>query len=256
MSAGSRYYTDANWDVDAWVDVIAVEYESLVEAYPFDQVFRSLGGRIELLDVGCGTAIFPGYLDATLSADVQIRADLVDISEASLRRAADVLASLDHFTVGESYQAWIEDLPALGESRYDVIWAIHSLTTVDLDQMPAAYGDLIAALRPGGYLYVYQLTADSAYQKVHRWYRAGRGGRRYMEFEDSVEIFEAAGYDYEVYELAFDHVVPAATLNQYLQKVTLDATVSLEAFEPMLSEFRRDGAVRFPQTVNLIAVRK
>ncbi len=251
------YYANASWDVEAWVDVIAVEYESLIAAYPFDEVFRSLGGSIDLLDVGCGTAIFPGYLDPVLAADIHIRADLLDRSEKSLQRAAAVLTSLEHFAAGDSYQALIEDLPELGDSRYEVIWAIHSLTTVDIGRMPGAYERLMNAVKPGGYLFVYQLTAGSAYQKVHGLYRASRGGSRYMEFEDSVEMLAAAGYDYEVHELAFDHVVPdrPEALATYLQKVTLDDTVPVEIFEPILSEFRRDGAVRFPQTVNLIAVR-
>lgn len=252
-----KYYANASWDVEAWVDVIAVEYESLVGAYPFDEVFRSLGGRIDLLDVGCGTGIFPSYLDPVLSADVHIRADLLDRSDSSLRRAAEVLAALEHFAVGDSYQALIEDLPELGDNRYEVIWAIHSLTTVDIERMPGTYDRLMNALKPGGYLFVYQLTAESAYQKVHGLYRASRGGGRYMEFEDSAELLAAAGYDYEVYELAFDHVVadrPEA-LATYLHKVTLDDTVPVGFFEPIVSEFRRDGAVRFPQTVNLIAIR-
>lgn len=219
-------------------------------------MFRSLGGRITLLDVGCGTAIFPSYLDGVLSPEVHIRADLLDISATSLRRAAEIVASLEHFGLGESFQAAIENLPVLG--RYDVIWAIHSFTTVDADRMPATYARLMASLEPGGYLYVYQLTASSAYQRLHALYRRQRGGRRYMEFEDSVAILDEAGIDLEVHELAFDHVVPdePVALAGYLQKVSLDDAVPIELFEPALAEYRDGGIVRFPQTVNLIAARR
>jgi SAM-dependent methyltransferase len=256
MSSARGYYSNDRWDLAAWVDVIAIEYETLVGVYPFDDVFRSLGGDLELLDVGCGTAIFPGYLDPILSEDVHLRADLLDISEASLVRASEVLTTLDHFTVGDAYQTQIEDLPDLGDDRYHVVWAIHSLTTVDRDRMPASYDRLMGSVKPGGYLYIYQLTAGSAYQRVHRLYRAARGGNRYMEFEDTVNMFDAAGYQYEVVELAFDHVVPDRSLEKYLHKVTLDDTVSVELFEPMLTRLRDDGVVRFPQTVNLIAAHK
>ena len=252
----SEYYANPGWDVDRWVEIIGVEYETLISAYPFDGLFRELGGSVRLLDVGCGTAIFPSYLDPVLSEDVHIRADLLDRSRASLSRAREVLGTLEHFSVGESFQSDIEDLPDLGEGRYDVIWAIHSLTTVDRDRMPETFQALMAALRPHGRLFVYQLTAASSYQRVHRWHRERRSGDRYMEYEDSAHILSAAGYEYEVYELAFDHVVPddPEELTSYLRKVTLDDAVTADLFEPILSEYRSGDAVVFPQTVNLIAV--
>ena len=170
--APGEFYGNPDWDVDAWVEVIGVEYERLIGAFPFDAVFRGLGGSIDLLDVGCGTAIFPSYLDAVLSDGVRVRADLLDRSEASLAIADEVIAGLDHFSVGRTFHAYIEDLPEFGEGEFDVIWAIHSFTTVDRDRMPRAYQRLLAALRPGGWLLVYQLTAASAYQRVHDRYRA------------------------------------------------------------------------------------
>lgn len=256
MSSSGEFYTNPGWDIDAWVSVIAVEYESLIGAFAFDDMFRAMGGTIRILDVGCGTAIFPTYLDRVLSDDVRIRADLLDRSRASLNRAAEVLGRLEHFTVGKSFLTRIEDLPALGEHRYDVIWAIHSLTTVDVDGMPEAVDRLIKALKKGGRLLVYQLTAASTYQRVHAAYRESRGGDRYMEYEDTVKLLDAAGYDYEVHELAFDHVVSDTqeALREYLAKVTLDDSVSPQLLEPMLDEFRSRGALRFPQTVNLIVV--
>ena len=138
-----------------------------------------------------------------------------------------------------------------------MIWAIHSFTTVDLTRMPDTYDSLLTALKRGGLLYVYQLTRDSAYQKVHAFYRAARGGSRYMEAEDSERLLSAAGADYEVHELAFDHVVPdrAEDLNKYLRKVTLDPSVDVGFFEPLIGEFRRGAEVVFPQRVNLLVVR-
>lgn len=258
MSSPQDYYTNPQWEVDSWVDIISVEYESLIRSYPFDEVFRRLGPAIRLLDVGCGTAIFPGYLDATLSDEIRIKADLLDISHASLISAATVLADLTHFTVGETYRSLIEDLPRFADGTYDVAWAIHSFTTVALERMPEVYDRLVGALRRGGYLYVYQLTGHSAYQQVHEHYLSGHTGKRFMEFEDSVEILTSLGLDYDVYELAFDHIVPdtSEALTQYLRKVTLDETVSVDFFEPILGSFRDGDVLRFPQTVNLIAVRR
>ncbi len=257
MSPGPGFYATVNWDVDSWVDVVAVEYKSLIRAYDFNGVFRALGGEIDLLDVGCGTAIFPSYLDPVLARDVHIHADLLDGSRASLNRATEVLDGLSHFTVGRSFLARIEDLPALEDARYDVIWAIHSFTTVDLGRMSRTYERLMAALKPQGFLFVYQLAGRSAYQKVHSFYRAAHGGSRYMEFEDSERLLSAAGVRYKVFELGFNHVVPdrADVLEKYLQKVTLDPSVGVGFFEPILRQFRKGDQVVFPQTVNLLVIR-
>ncbi len=256
MDPPSEYYANPGWDVDSWVEIIGVEYETLISAYPFDDTFRALGGSIRLLDVGCGTAIFPGYLDPVLSEEVHIRTDLLDQSATSLSSAFRVLADLEHFSNGESFRADIENLPEIGESRYDAIWAIHSFTTVDRERMPETFRRLVAALRPGGWLFVYQLTAASSYQRVHSWYRESHGGDRYMEYEDSARILASGGYHYAVYELAFDHVVPdrPEAVTGYLRKVTLDEAVTADQFEPILSEYRSGDVLRFPQSVNLIAV--
>ncbi len=266
-----RYYADEDWDVDSWVDVIAVEYETLVRAFPFGRVLQSLSGSgsLRVLDVGCGTAIFPGYLDAILPPDVRLIADLFDVSEPSLRRARDVLEQLPHFSVGRTYQALIEDLPTtlpVEIDLYDVIWAIHSFTTVNVAPMGAVYSRLLEALRPGGYLFVYQLTSESYYQKFHGLYRSehphGRNAAPYMEFEDSQKILESLGVDYEVYPQRFAHEIAenrVDLLEKYLQKVILDDTVDVgELFGPLLEGVYDSARERYviPQSVNLITVCK
>lgn len=266
-----HYYGKGNWDVESWVDVIAVEYETLAGSFPFDEVFQSMSGSgsRRLLDVGCGTAIFPGYVDATLSPDVRLVADLWDVSESSLGRAADVMNQLPHFSADRMYQALIEDLPTMlppEADGYDVIWAIHSFTTVNVERMGAVYARLLHALRRGGYLFVYQLTAESSYQRFHGIYRAehprGRSRAPYMEFEDSRRILESLGVEYEVYPQQFTHEIAKSqpdVLEKYLHKVILDDTVDVEQlFGPLLDSVYNPATDRYviPQSVNLITVRK
>ena len=266
-----HFYTKEDWDVDSWIGVIAVEYEALIRAFPFDKVLRSLPGSqsLRLLDVGCGPAIFPGYLDAILSPDVHLRADLWDVSESSLKKARDVLGGLPHFSVNREYRAFIENLPStlpLKTPEYDVIWAIHSFTTVRVGAMRSVYESLLEALRPGGYLFVYQLTSESSYQAFHGLYRAehprGQNQAPYMEFEDSQRILDSLGVEYEVYQQRLSHEIPeekTALLEKYLRKIILDDTVHVRDFFGSLLEDYHDsrrGKYVFPQSVNLIAVRK
>ena len=76
-----HFYTTESWDEEAWLDIVSVEYESLVSAYPFDTVLREISadGQLKVLDVGCGSAIFPQYLDGTLGIGIHLTCDLLDV---------------------------------------------------------------------------------------------------------------------------------------------------------------------------------
>lgn len=265
------YYAQDTWDVDSWVEVIAIEYESLVDAYPFDEKLRVFSdkGIINLLDIGCGTAIFPSYLDRFLSEEVRFSCELLDVSSSSLRQAAQVLSRLEHFKVSRYYESLIEDIPAtLAGCRdvYDVIWAIHSLTTVEIDKMTDVYTRLLDTLAPGGYLYIYQLAAGSSYQKLHKRYRTqhpnGKNVARYMEYEDTKRILDSIGVEHESHGLFFYHEIRddrPELLEKYVQKCLLDDSVQVQTFYgAMLADFHDEerGQYRFPQSVNFVVVSK
>ncbi len=268
MSAQSSkyFYATSSWDETAWLDIVSVEYKSLVSAYPFDNKLREISsdGQLRILDVGCGSAIFPQFLDGALRSGVHLTCDLLDVSERSLKQAREVLTELEHFSPGRSIASLIEDIPEslpLSGPTYDAIWAIHSLTTVDVDQMPSVIRHLLQLLSDSGQLFIYQLTADSSYQTLHQIYReqVSNGVPRYMEFEDTKRILELLPIEYQVIELSFDHELP---LNQpdlvehYLRKCVLDETIDVErVFGDVLPRFESNGLYRIPQTVNLISVK-
>jgi len=261
------FYTADSWNEAAWLEIVSVEYESLVAAYPFDAVLREISseGQLRLLDVGCGSAIFAQYLDRTLKEGLHLSCDLLDVSERSLRQAQQVLGDLKHFSPKRRIKALIEDLPGtlpLSLPTYDAIWAIHSLTTVDLKRMPAVFRHLLQLLSPGGHMYIYQLTADSSYQIFHQAYReqASVEVPRFMEFEDTQRILESLPVEYEVVELSFDHHLPRDRpdlLENYLRKCVLDDTLDTQqAFADLLPRFERDDGYRIPQSVNFIDISK
>ncbi|MEK6222039.1 MAG: hypothetical protein N2D54_07300 [Chloroflexota bacterium] len=113
LDASQYYYAKNSWDIEAWVDVIAIEYESLIQNYPFDKVFSGLssGKPLNLLDVGCGTGIFPSYLDKVLSDEIMLSCDLLDIAAASIQEARQTFSALKHFEAKDGYQILIEELP-------------------------------------------------------------------------------------------------------------------------------------------------
>lgn len=266
---GKQFYSTSGWDEGRWIDVIAIEYESLIAAYPFDKLLHSLAekGPINLLDIGCGTGIFPRFLDPTLSPKTKLQCDLLDISAESLRAAERVFGELAHFEVDQLFNMSIEEIPILisaEDKRYEVIWAIHSLTTVDQAKMRAVFEQIRDLLAPGGSFFIYQLTASSSYQALHQLYAEAQGlaapANPYMQFEDSMRLLEEIGWAAEVHELAFPHSVPKdeeTTLEAYLQKVVLDDGINaIELFGAQLEAFLQGDEYIFPQTVNLIVLQK
>jgi hypothetical protein len=265
-----NYYSNKVWDEGAWVKVIAVEYEQLIKRYPFERKLSSLArkGEIRLLDVGSGTAIFPSFLDTALSDKIRLVTDMLDMSTASLDKATKRLEGLVHFRPRQQIKTRIEQTPEFfqGASQvYDVIWAIHSFTTVDVQRMPQVYAKLIDLIAPSGYLFIYQLAARSSYQVLHGYYRENnaRGAERspFMEYEDSERIFELLGHSLETHELSFEHKVDTSNrwlLEKYLQKCVLDDSLqAIEFFSELLPRYLDESSrtYRFPQCVNLGVVR-
>ena len=259
------FYTADSWDESDWLDIVSIEYESLVSAYPFETKLREISsdGKLRILDVGCGSAIFPQYLDGTLSDDIHLTCDLLDVSERSLQQAHAILEGLEHFSPRRSIATLIEDIPdalPLPEPPYDAIWAIHSLTTVEVNQMPSVFRHLLRLLSDDGRLFIYQLTADSTYQTLHQIYRehTSKGVSTFMEYEDTKRILESLPVEYEVVELSFDHELPIDQpdlVEHYLRKCVLDETIDAQqVFGDVLPRFESDGVYRLPQSVNLISV--
>lgn len=259
------YYRDPAWDQQAWVDIISIEYERLVGGYPFKRRLSTFDAPVDLLDVGCGTAIFPTYLDQHLSPEIRFTCDLLDLSRSSLDIARNTLASIPRYEVRSLLNTCIEEVPAVVDREYDLIWAIHSFTTVEASKMEAVLHHLREALRDDGLMLIYQLTSESSYQRLHRHYREhhpnGQGASVYMQFEETRRLLDGLGAGYGVTAFQFEHQVPdhrPEVLKSYLRKCILDDEVdTLELFADMLPDFHDAASklYRFPQAVNLLEVK-
>ena len=266
-----NYYTQNTWNENSWKDIIFVEYEKLIDTYPFDENLQSIFKKrnLNLLDIGCGTAIFPSYLDKALSNNIHFSCDLLDISNSSLQQAKQVMDKLDHFNVNQMFNISIEDISTTlsgNKKFYDVILAIHSFTTVDIKKMKNVYKHIYELLAPNGRIFVYQFTNNSSYPYIYNYYLSnhphGKKKTRFMSYEDTKEILESMGVVYEVYELFFNHEIKSDRydlLENYLRKCILDNSVDvLTFFKPILKKFhdKKSNKFKIPQFVNFIEIKK
>lgn len=266
-----NYYTQNTWDENSWKEIIFVEYEKLIDIYPFEENLQIIFKKrnLNLLDLGCGTAIFPSYLDKALSNNIHFSCDLLDISNSSLQQAKQVMDKLKHFSVKKLFNISIENISTVlsnYQGFYHVILAIHSFTTVDINKMKDVYKHIYELLAPNGRIFVYQFTNNSSYPYIYNYYLSnhphGKNRTRFMSYEDTKEILDSMGVDYEVYELFFNHEIKNDRydlLENYLRKCILDNSVDvLTFFKPILKEFhdKKSNKFKIPQFVNLIEIKK
>lgn len=265
----ASYYRQDILDLDAWFRVTQIDYERLIEQLSPRELFAGApGARLRLLDLGCGTARFPYLLDQKMADDIHVVADLLDISDYCLGAAVAQYQALQHFSPATTYLAAVEDLPQTLDrnSRFDVIWAIHSLCTVARDRMAEVYRCCWAALKPNGRLLIYQLARGSSYYRLYDYYLthhpAPNSAANMLTSEDHQDILRSLGIEHEVRTLRFTHTIGCEQrhiLKVYLSKCIMDHEVQvLEFFRPVLSQHREPQTAhyRFDQEVDLLMIRK
>ena len=265
------YYQPNTLDLKSWWQVAAIDYEYLLEKYPFASMLKSFAKpEIKLLDVGCGTGKFPSLLDRKLSGDVCLLSDLLDVSEYCLQQSEQVFNSLEFFRCEGKYLTSVENIHSvlLPQNReyYDVIWGIHSWATVDKNKLPKVVQAVMELLNKNGKLLIYQFSQKSSYYALYDFYLknypSASGKQQYMTAEEIENILASLKVNYEIIPMDFEHKISKDDpnlLEVYLHKCILDNSVDvINFFSSKLKElYDRDrNEYIFPQRVNLAIVNK
>lgn len=262
------YYQKNAFDLDTWFEIAAVDYEKLIEGYPFSDTFSDFSKpELKLLDVGCGTAKFPSLLDDKLEGNFRIHCDLLDVAEYCLQEATSVLRKTQYFQPGKHYKSTVEDIGDFLEksnTTYDFVWSIHALYTVVKEKLELAFGCILNYLNANGVFFVYQAKENSWYDRAYSLFRNSNPTDNFpfVLAEDIRQTLDVLNANYQSIDISFEHIVPAnrsSLLELYLKKMILsDTTDVMNLFADLLPEYydRDRDCYRFEQTVTLFVIRK
>jgi SAM-dependent methyltransferase len=260
----THWAEDGRAGMEAFYALAAEDYRQMVAARDWAADLRghATDGHVRVLDVACGSGMFPAELIrqglAAEVGEVRVEVDLLDPSPFSLAEARSVLAV--PFTVRAEHEVRIQDLPA-DVGGFDVAWATHALYAVPPDEIGAAIARMVAALRPGGFGAIVHATSASHYLRFAEAFRStfGVDGAPFTGAAHVRRALIDAGAKPTVTTLRYEVGHPdRAVVEGFLQRCVFDDSVSLERMEAegavgaLLSGCLGDDGYRFGQVVDVV----
>ena len=272
------YYRKSNPDLDPdlelWFRISSIDYEKLAGDRQFLKIIKSFeNDTIKLLDIGCGTGVFPGLLDKQIEREsnhtgIRLSSDLLDIAEYCLDRCSSAIERFHFFDLNEVFLSSIEDIATTipRSSCYDMIWAIHSFYTVDIDKIKAILQHIRILLKSDGIFLIFQASLDSCYARLHNFYlenyKQPNYPKRFLTAEDIQETLNSLEVKYDTIDFDYTHEIDREereVLKVYLEKCVLDDSADVLALfkEELLKYFKsQSDRFIFKQKTKLIVVRK
>jgi ubiquinone/menaquinone biosynthesis C-methylase UbiE len=266
--AFTSFYQEEKLDLDSWFKISQIDYEKLIELYPFQEMFTAFGkAQISLLDIGCGISKFSSLLDNHISGDIHLSVDILDTSNYCLEKSQQVLTNLNNFTVDSMYLTDLKNINLLIPTarKYDLIWAIHSVYGIDKNSIHSTIESWLKLLNSHGKILIYVLSEDSFYYKLHDLYlkkepELSMDRQQYLTAENLQKSIKSLGISYQSHEISFEHIVDKSrqqVLNKYVRQCILDhnsnlVNLSQEWFSRFLDKDRNQ--YKFPQIVKLLTI--
>jgi hypothetical protein len=242
-----------------------LDFAQLLDAKNWQALYKTERlDAFRLLDIGSQTTIFPRLLVKKQVATLPI---LYDYSNPSLQHLQTIRNSLPQpFVANRALQCTPKELAQAVRdegAKYDIIWALHSLYSLDIVEIQSFIEALSKSLKALGKMFIAHASNDSfSYQMLQRVSQreSTAAARCLLSGEKLLEAIKESGLHVESRLMTSHHVVPRTYekgLSSFLSQCSLSPRSYSEWFQDQriltfLQEFEFDGYYLFPQKVWLI----
>tara|TARA_B100000963_G_scaffold359630_1_gene387513 strand:- start:1865 stop:2713 length:849 start_codon:yes stop_codon:yes gene_type:complete len=221
---------------------------------------------LEILDVACGSGMFPTVLQQVLlekDKKLFINYSLLDPSKFAINETKKKLRHPFHLS--KEFNVTLQDFNCIGD-LFHISWAIHALYAIPKNELKISLEKFYGSFKEKGF--IAHACNDSHYINFHNLYNRGFRDGKFQAFcsaEDILDTLDSLDFKYKVHFIEYANTAKSDDLvivEAYLQRCLFDDTISLSEMRKnnltgkYLDSCNGSGGWRFPQKVALIELNK
>ena len=247
-----------------------LDYAKLADSLRWADVFRRIRERLgteslEILDVACGSGMFPTALQRVLSEKdklATINYSLLDPSKFAIDETKKKLSP--PFSLSKEFNTTLQDFKCI--DNFHISWAIHALYAVPKNELKISLENFYSSFDEIGF--IAHACSDAHYINFYNLYIQDCDKGNFPAFcssEDILETFDLLGIKYDVQYIEYVNTAEyhdMLTVEAYLQRCLFDDTIGLSEMRDYdligtyLNSCSSTGKWSFPQRVALIELKK
>ncbi|MGD9850249.1 MAG: class I SAM-dependent methyltransferase [Nitrospirales bacterium] len=252
-----RYYQKSQINPASWFSVVAQDYQLLLDALEWGNLFFPRSTPYSILDIGCGMGRFPALLSPCLPESLYIHYDICDPSQYCLTSCQQALRA--PLFPRKAWRTTLEHAEQTWEpGSYDLAWAMQSFYCLEHETLHDSVQRFINAIHPTrGTACILLGKRDSFFSKIHQLFfqqSPFSAPQPYVSAESVCTMLGQLGTSTVIRELECVHTISIwedRLLEQYLQQCVMDTTPlpkwkEVARLRTFLDSFRHGDSYHFP----------